>query len=251
MVFVKGKGPIHVHIQEDGCEIVLRFNDWSGEGDVMALEINPRRTEATLTETDANKVKRASERIDPSVVRRVGRNYATYVEYARSLIQHNREKTRESLTALGKTGKTRRGLSLDFLSGVADEYRDLVANHEPYPVKALAEMHHVVISRSVPAARGRAGRARRREPPRCEDRRKLPVSTALATGHLGKQGTRLARGFSRSAHDNVRYVKYGRESPSLPIHRLVPRRFRRVWRSSRNLRIFSLPATLASALADP
>ncbi len=145
-VFHRPEEPVRVHMQEEGSEVVLYFADLSGEGDVLRLEINPRRTNDSLGAWPDEPIERLSDCIDPAVVRRVGRNYATYVEYARSVIRWDREKTREALGALGQTGKTRRGLSTTFLSGVAAEYRALVANAESAPIKTLSEMHHVTIS---------------------------------------------------------------------------------------------------------
>ena len=154
----KDEPRVHVHVQEDGGEVVLYFADLSGEGEVLGLEINPRRVLSSLKVTDHRKVKRAEERIDPAIVRRVGRNYATYVIYARAVIQWDREKTQETLADLRKTGKTKRGLSIDFLGEISREYRAMEAAGERYPVKALAEKHHVVISaasRWLKAARER------------------------------------------------------------------------------------------------
>jgi hypothetical protein len=137
--------PVRVHIQEDLCEIVFHFENFGAEN-VLALEINPRRTGATLRESDFKKVERIGEWIEPAVVRRVGRNYATYLEYARSILRFEDEKTRDALRNLGKAGRTKRGLSIDFISGIADDYRELVAGGEPHPVKTLAAMHQVEIS---------------------------------------------------------------------------------------------------------
>jgi transposase len=47
---------------------------------------------------------------------------------------------------LREIGTTRRGLGDEFYRLVAQSYRAFAAEAEPYPVKALAEMHHVVIS---------------------------------------------------------------------------------------------------------
>ena len=137
--------PVRVHIQEDLCEIVFHFEDFAA-ANVRALEINPRRTRATLGEFDLENVERVGEWIEPAVVRRVGRNYATYLEYARSILRFEHEKTRDALRNLGKAGRTKRGLSIDFISGIADDYRELVAGGEPHPVKTLAAMHQVQIS---------------------------------------------------------------------------------------------------------
>lgn len=112
----------------------------------VVAEINPRRTNATLKQSNLNKVERVAEGIQPAVVRRVGRNYARYLKYARSVLTFERERTREALRNLGRAGRTKRGLSIDFLSGVAADYRDLLAMDEPHPVKALGELHQVKIS---------------------------------------------------------------------------------------------------------
>ena len=137
---------VRVHIHEQTCEIVLYFTDLSGEGDVLALEINPRRTDDTLTESDPARVKRTTDAIDPTVVRRVGRKYETYVAYARSAITWNRDGTREALDALRAAGRTKRGLSIDFLTQIATEYRNLIAETNPQPLKTLGENHHVSVS---------------------------------------------------------------------------------------------------------
>jgi DNA-binding MarR family transcriptional regulator len=51
-----------------------------------------------------------------------------------------------SLLALREIGATRRGLPDEFFKVVGLSYTALLAEDEPHPVKALAEMHHVVIS---------------------------------------------------------------------------------------------------------
>jgi hypothetical protein len=143
-VFHDGKHPerpVPVHIQEGDCEIVLYFRDLSGEGEVLALEINPRRASESLDEFEPAKVARTQLGIDPAIVRRVGRNYSTYVAYARALLQFNRDRARETLRALRATGRTRRGLSPDFLSVIATDYCAARDIGDPHPLTTLAEKH--------------------------------------------------------------------------------------------------------------
>jgi hypothetical protein len=145
-VFHKSGEPVRVHIQEGGGEIVLHFADMSGEGDVLAVEINPRRAPDSLDEWDSTKVRRTRGSVDLDAVRRFGRNYALYIEYARAAITWDREGSTTALRALRDVGRTRRGLNPDFLSPIATEYRAEVSAGNSQPLKTLAERHFVDVS---------------------------------------------------------------------------------------------------------
>ena len=81
-----------------------------------------------------------------------------YLRYARASLAGRDADVMAALRALRQVTSTRRGLSDDFLLLVAVAYDSLVAEKEPYPVKALAEMQQVTISaasRWIKAARQR------------------------------------------------------------------------------------------------
>lgn len=143
-----GKKRVQVHdprvsvtMKTRGCELVIFFDDLSGEGPIREIRLLPDT--ATL---------------EPSVLRQFMPRAPLYAQYARAAIKFNRGEVRESLMALRDVGATRRGLGEDFYRQVARQYAELVAEGERHPVKALAEMNYVTIStasRWISGARNR------------------------------------------------------------------------------------------------
>lgn len=118
-----------VSMKTHGCELVLFFDDPGRQGPLRELRLLPDSAE-----------------LEPSVVRRFAPQAPLYVQYARAAMTDDDEGWVGSLQALREIGATRRGLGDEFFKVVARGYTALVAEGEPHPVKALAEMHHVVIS---------------------------------------------------------------------------------------------------------
>lgn len=120
---------VSVSMKDRGCEFVLFLPDSSGEGDLLELRVLPD-----------------TEKLEPRILRQFVPQAPLYLDYARAVMQLRDGDVREALQALRHVGATRRGLGEDFYRLVAQEYRALVDEGERYPVKALSELHHVVIS---------------------------------------------------------------------------------------------------------
>jgi hypothetical protein len=116
-----------VTITDQGCDLVLFFDDLSGEGPLLELRILP-----------ASGAPFAPWLFMPRLPR--------YLDYARAAIAFNHRDATKALQALRAAGNTRRGLSTDFYRLIARDYQTLVEEGEKYPVKALAIMRSVVIS---------------------------------------------------------------------------------------------------------
>jgi hypothetical protein len=112
-----------------GCTLALFFGDLGRQGPVLEVQILPDTAE-----------------LAPHVLRNLMPQAPLYVQYARAVMTANDVDWIATSKALRDLGSTRRGLSDEFYRLVADNYRAIVAGGEPHPVKALAEMHHVVIS---------------------------------------------------------------------------------------------------------
>jgi len=133
---VEGKKHVEVHdprtsvtIKEHGCELVLFFADFGRQGPVREIRILPDTKE-----------------LKPATLRQFLPNAPRYVQYARSVFTSKADSWRSSALALRKLGATKRGLGEDFYRIVAESYAALIAEGEPHPVKALAQLHHVGIS---------------------------------------------------------------------------------------------------------
>jgi hypothetical protein len=131
-----------VAMQEEGARLTLFFDpDTALAGDAQLLEI--RLSPA------------ASGAFEPW---RLLPDLPLHLQYARATLAHEYGDVHAALTALRQVSSTRRGLSDDFLRLVAQIYGSLVAEGEPYPIKALAKAQHVDVStasRWITAARGR------------------------------------------------------------------------------------------------
>jgi hypothetical protein len=135
-------GPPTVVIRDLGCLLVLRFapGDIEGAGPLQELRVLPD-----------------TEPLEPRSLRQFAPQSDIYVATARAAMrilgpkkygtaQERWENYRSALDALRKVGRAGRGLSDEFYSGIAKNYRALVEEGEPHPVKSLAEIHHVTIS---------------------------------------------------------------------------------------------------------
>jgi len=94
------------------------------------------------------------------VLRRFAPQAELYVAYARNALRtyglarfDSEETSDERLEALAdateplrQVGRAGRGLSPAFYATIADQYKLLVEQGEPHPVKALGEMHGATIS---------------------------------------------------------------------------------------------------------
>jgi hypothetical protein len=129
-------------ITHRGCKMVLRFadvNDLAGEGELQSVELRP-----------------ADGSLDPAAVRWFVPHFALYLAYARAAMriwgseegttEERRDAFRRSAEPLREIGGPGRGLPDEFYRRIADNYRDLVAEGEPHPIKALAQIHNVTIS---------------------------------------------------------------------------------------------------------
>jgi hypothetical protein len=132
-----GKKHVEVHdprtsvtMKDLDCEVVLFFEGADFSGDAPLLEVSIRPT------TGAKAFQ--PWRFMPRLPR--------YLQYARATIAHREGDAVAALRALREAGSTRRGLGDEFYRAVADEYRALVAEGEPHPVKALAASQPVDIS---------------------------------------------------------------------------------------------------------
>lgn len=130
-----------VSMKSHGCELLVFFTDLSGEGPIQEFRLLPDSSE-----------------LEPKTLRQFAPQAPLYVQHARAMIRWDRGEIAETAAALRTIGATRRGLGDDFYKLVAQNYEALVAEGERHPIKALAEMHHVVVSttsRWVTEARNR------------------------------------------------------------------------------------------------
>lgn len=133
---VAGKRRVEVHdprtsvtMKEHGCELVLFFDDLGRQGPVREVRILPD-----------------TKNLEPRTLRQLLPKAPVYIQYARAAMSDNVEAWRSSAQALRKVGATRRGLGEDFYRVIAESHAALLAEGEPHPVKALADMHQVGIS---------------------------------------------------------------------------------------------------------
>jgi len=133
---------VSVAMQEDGATLTLFFDPeraWTGEAALL---------EVRLTPTTGGKFE--PWRHLPHLLH--------HRQYALARLARDHGDIAAALRALRQVSSTRRGFSDDFLRLVAQQYETLVAEGEPYPVKALAELQPVDIStasRWITAARAR------------------------------------------------------------------------------------------------
>jgi hypothetical protein len=116
-------------MKDRGCELVLFFSDGSGDGPVLEMRLLPD-----------------SETLEPRTLRQFAPQAPLYASYARAAMQFRHDEAGSALMALRQVGATRRGLGNEFYKVIARSYAALVDEGERYPVKALAEQNHVVIS---------------------------------------------------------------------------------------------------------
>jgi hypothetical protein len=133
-------GPPTTVITDRGCRLVLRFGkgDRTGEGDLQELRLLP-----------------GDETLKPRVLRRFAPQAELYLAYSRAALRvmgpegtprSRREKLRSAADALREIAGPGRSLPPWFYEQIAEEYRALVAEGEPHPIKTLGENHHVTIS---------------------------------------------------------------------------------------------------------
>lgn len=134
---------ISVTLQEGGAALTLFFDPataWTGTAPLLEVRLEPPSS---------------GQPFEPwHLLPRL----PLYLQYARAKLAFERDDAAAALRALRQVSSTRRGLSDDFLRLVAGLYEALVAEGEPYPVKALAESQPVdksTASRWVSAARDR------------------------------------------------------------------------------------------------
>jgi hypothetical protein len=134
-------GPPTAVIKHVGCRLVLRFaaGDFKAEGPLQELRVLPEDAEA----------------IEPRALRRFAPQAEKYLAYARAAMRiFGPEGTPESRwedfrgagQALREIAGPGRGLSDEFYVTIATNYNALIEGGEPFPVKALSEIHHVTIS---------------------------------------------------------------------------------------------------------
>lgn len=85
-------------------------------------------------------------------------NLPLHLQYARAAVAQKRNDADAALRALRATNSPRRGLNDDFLRAVAEKFKSLTAEGEPYPAKAIARSEHAdksTVSRWLKAARDR------------------------------------------------------------------------------------------------
>jgi hypothetical protein len=134
---------VSVAMQEQGATLTLFFEPelaWTGEAPLLELRLEPPAS---------------GKPFEPW---RLVPRLPLHLQYARATLAHDHDNVTAALRALRQISSTRRGLSDDFLRLVAQAYTALVAEGEPHPIKALAEMQPVdksTASRWVSAARER------------------------------------------------------------------------------------------------
>ena len=122
-------GRTRVVMRTHGCKLVLCFADPGRQGPVLELSVLPDAVE-----------------LSPQVLREFMPRAPLFLLYARAAMSENREEWRAASRALRDLGSTRRGLTPEFYRLIALNYKALLAEGEPHPVKALAAMHNATIS---------------------------------------------------------------------------------------------------------
>jgi hypothetical protein len=133
---------VSVHIREHGCVLQLWFADLSGEGPVLEQRLLPDGPGG----------------LEPHKLREFVPRSPLYVSYARAAIQFRRGDALQAAAHLRDVGGPGRGHTDEFYRLIARDYKTLLDEGEKHPVKALAAMHHVVISaasRWLSVARGK------------------------------------------------------------------------------------------------
>jgi hypothetical protein len=134
---------ISVAVQERGATLTLFFDTdsaFTGEAPLLEIRLEPPAS---------------GQPFEPW---RLMPRLPLYLQYARASLAHKNDDATGALRALRQITAAGRGLSDDFLRLVAESYKALVAEGEPYPVKALAEMQPVdksTASRWIKEARAR------------------------------------------------------------------------------------------------
>jgi hypothetical protein len=133
---------VSVSVQEEGATLTLFFDPetaLSGEAPVREIRLTPT----------------AGGEFQPwQLLPRLPH----HLHYVRGVLARRPDVASAGLDALRQMGRTRRGLSDEWLRIVAQRYESLVADDERYPIKALAAMEHAdksTASRWVSAARKR------------------------------------------------------------------------------------------------
>jgi len=123
-----------VLIRDRGCELLLTFEDTAGNGAPLEIRLAP-----------------GEEKLEARVLRRFVPAGDLYVNAARTALHWwgRPEAQRELLgqvEALRELGAPGRALNPGFYVAVAAEYRALVAEGEPHPIKTMAASHHRTVS---------------------------------------------------------------------------------------------------------
>ena len=112
-----------VSLKDEGSEILLFFDDLSGEGPIREVRLLP-----------ALKTK-------PFEPWRLVQKMPHYLSYSRATITARREDAGAWLRTIRKANASRRGVDEQFLREFAAVYNALVAEGERYPSTVLAQMH--------------------------------------------------------------------------------------------------------------
>jgi hypothetical protein len=135
-------GPPTVVIRERGCDLELRFDEFSGDASLLELRLKPH----------------AGAKLDPVKARQLFPQLDLYLQLARAGMKWDAETIQATAEALRRVGRPGRGLSDDFFRLIATQFKAHIAAGEKHPTKALAETHHATISaasRWVSGARSR------------------------------------------------------------------------------------------------
>jgi hypothetical protein len=160
-VVFRGAGPPptnrrpYVEIRHRGCLLRIRFaeeDDTGGEGPLASVELLPDR-----------------EQLDTTALQKFIPMAGLYLSHARAALRllggedfgtaaERLDTYKRSMVPLRQLGGPGRPLPDDFFRRIADSYRELVADGEKHPVKAIAKLNSVTIgaaSRWVKGARDR------------------------------------------------------------------------------------------------
>lgn len=85
--------------------------------------------------------------LDPAAFAGLARRLPYYVQYARAEIAWSQEDAEAAMEALRGMGTSPRGKPDSFYRALVAEFRQLVADDHPHPIKTLAERHSVHKSR--------------------------------------------------------------------------------------------------------
>lgn len=133
-------GPPTVVIRHWGCELVLRFapEDFTGAGPPDEVWLRPD-----------------TKKLTPFQLRKFVPRVEQYLEYARANMnifgpegtpKERIERARRAAEDVRSLSGPGRGLPPGFFRDIAAEYEALLAEGQPYPVKAISLNHNVVIS---------------------------------------------------------------------------------------------------------